>query len=76
MLLVLCFAGHTVAAQQPVSRFLRSHYKAADGTSVRRPRIYKRGIRTEQPAATCRDGSLSFAHPRTGQCSYYGGIRP
>ena len=52
MLLVLYFSGHTVAAQQPISRFLRTHYKAADGTWVRRPRIYKRGPRTEQPTAT------------------------
>ncbi len=54
MLLVLCFAGHAVA-QQPVSRFLRSHYKAADGTWVRRPRIYKRARarnNRQQPAAT------------------------
>jgi hypothetical protein len=76
MMLVLCFAGQMVAAQQPVSRFLRTHYKAADGTWVRRPRIYKRGPRTEQPTAACRDGSLSFAHSRSGQCSYHGGIRP
>jgi hypothetical protein len=65
-LLVLCFARHTVVAQQPVSRLLQTHYKAADGTWVRCPRIYKRRLWKEQPTATCCDGSLSFAHSRTG----------
>ena len=75
LLLILTLVGQTVAAQ-PVSRFLQTHYKAADGSWVRRPRIYKRGPRTDVPTATCRDGSLSFAHSRTGQCSHHGGIRP
>lgn len=76
LLIALLPAAGPRAAAQPVSRFLRTHYHAADGTWVRRPRVYKRGPRTDIPTATCRDGALSFAHSRIGQCSHHGGIAP
>ena len=53
-----------------------SRYRAADGTLVRRPHLYKRHPNAATAwTGTCRDGSVTFAHTHQGACSHHGGIR-
>ena len=76
MLLVLCFTGHTVAAQQPcltLSSEPTTKQQTAPGFGAHASTNAARARNNR--LLTCRDGSLSFAHSRSGQCSYHGGIR-
>jgi Protein of unknown function (DUF3761) len=53
-------------------------YRAADGTWVRRPHMYRRHPNTGTvTTAVCKDGRTSFAHPRSrsGTCSHHGGVK-